>query len=243
MKKNKHYLFVGLKNFYVFNQNHELVYHEENNGLFDLENFKLPAPNFKDLFEKFSEISNTYNIKTLVLSDICFHSQIIDIENFPLSHKKREEVLIWKLSNLLPYKVDSYKIKYQLVDKDRILYYALPITIYDISNKLFKQAGFKCWDIVPESFFIKGFIPEMTGNTLVLVNRKHYIIGMCFKNRILVYLKMRKKVEGISLEQEIELLKKIIFEKLSIDIDNYLICGKENLPGFKQIFKGFGFED
>ncbi len=241
MKNN--YFFIGTKNFFVLNENLEAVFIKENEGLIDLENIKNPVSSYEDLFNVVSDIYRKFNFKTMVLSDICFNCQVIDIENFPLSHAKREEVLTWKLGNLLPYKVDSYNVRYRLVDKDKVLFYALPVTIYGIVNKLMEELGLKCWDIMPESSFITGFLPDLSKNTLFLINRRDYYIGMFFQKGIVTYLKVRKKVAGISFEEEIELIKKVIYEKFSLDIEEYILCGKENMPGFKQIFKGFGFED
>ncbi len=243
MGKSEHYLYVGNKNFYVLNKDLQIVDKQENNGIFNLENFKTPVSSFETLSNVFYDLHAKHPFNTVLLSDICFNSQVIEIENFPFSYSKREEVLTWKLSTLLPYKIDSYKIRYQLIEKDTVLFYALPITLHHAVNKLSDNLKLKCWNIFPESVFITSRLNETSKNTLFLLNRKDYFMAAFFKKGLLVYLKVRKKVKGIPLEKELELIDKIINEKFNIEIEEKLLCGGDNMPGFKQIFKGFGFEN
>ncbi|BBB32468.1 hypothetical protein TTHT_0912 [Thermotomaculum hydrothermale] len=241
--KQTNYFYLGHKNFYILNNELQIVANHSNNGLFNPDNIKTPVSSQQQLLDVFNELYSRNNFNTLILTDLCFSSQVINIENFPLSQSKRDEVLTWKLGSLLPYSVDSYKIKYTLVEKDRVLFYALPITLYSEVNKICNSMKLKCFNILPESYFLISFLPELKDNTFFLLDRDDYFIGMFFKKGVFSYLKVRKKAEGIPLESEIELMKKVIYEKFSSEIKDFYFCGEGNLPGFKQIFKGFGFEN
>ncbi len=243
MAKNNYYFYTGSQNFYIFNNRLEVVLKRENKGFFNPDNLKNPVVSHGNLLKIASSAYQKMPFNTVILPDICFSSQVIDIPNFPFSQVKREEVLNWKLKTLLPYKVNSYNIKYELVEKDTVLFYALPITLSDAINKLMKELGLKCWDIIPESIFLKQLLPQNAKQTLLLVNRADYFIGMLLKDGNIIYLKVRKKVADIPLDQEIDFIKKVIYDRFSLEIEEFLICGEEKLSGFKQIFKGFGFEN
>ena len=240
--KKETVFYIGNENFYLIDQNLNAIYSIRNEGLFDSQNLKRPIPDENAFSFLLKQVREKYSFKTVILSDICFNAGILNVENFPLSRVKRNEVLAWKLKGVLPYSVDSYSLKYYLTGKESLLYYALPITIADSLNLSFEKIGFKCWDIIPESVFIGNFLPEKEEYVLLFIVRKQYFSGVLFHKRVPVYVKIRKRVKAIPLQEEIKLVENVIKENLKIEKFSRMICSKEDIEGFGKIFKGFDFE-
>ncbi len=242
MGKNTNYLFIGRKNINLLSNSLEIVSGVENTVL-NPDDVKNPVPSFDSLVNLLTSFTERGFFNTVILSDTFFFSQVIDIENFPLSHSKREEVLRWKLSNLLPFGIESYIIKYFVSAKNRVLFYALPVPLHTQLNKGLKELNLKCWNIVPESIFAFDFLPSVEKYTLFLLNRGEYFTAILYRNRELIYVKTRKRVKGIDMRSEIELIKKTVNDRFSIEIEVFLACGREDIDGFEKIMRGFGFED
>ena len=242
MEKALNYLFIGRKSINLLNNKLETISGVENSVL-NPDNLKNPVPSFDSFVNLLTSFKDRGFYNTVILSDTFFFSQVIDIENFPLSYSKREEVLRWKLSNLLPFGIESYIIKYFIAGKNRVLFYALPVPLYTQLNKGLKELNLKCWNIVPESMFAFNMVPSIDTHTLFLLNRGWYFTAILYNKKELIYLKTRKRVKGIDMKSEIELIKNTVQDRFSIEIERFLVSGKEDLEGFEKIMRGFGFED
>ncbi len=239
----KNYLYIGKKSFIVFDTNMNILTKKNNEGIIDFENIQNPVESVNSLSSFLREIHKLHPFKEIVIFDIAFNSQVIDVPGLPISHSKRNEVLLWKLDNILPYKVDSYSLKYRIVERDRVLFYALPVTLYNTLNRALASINLKCWDILPESYFLfENFLKE-ENKTLFFLDRNYYFTAMFIKDKEIVYIKSRKKVKKIPVKQEVNIVESVILKKLKTDIGKKLYCSRQFIEGFEKKLKGFDFED
>ncbi len=211
----------------------------DNNEIFSPLNMEMPIKD-SSLFTKLIQNAIAYTEKdkdlTFLLPDVVFASKVLQFDKLPISLKKKEELIHWKLKNFLPAKESLYTVRYSIKD-NFVLTFALPNSVFNSINKCISDAYSNCYNIMPEMLYLLNKLTNAHNeNCILIINRDLYFSVGLIENGFPRFIRTRIKNQNISIEQEIETAIKIIEEQNGITNKNIIVFGNpvENMKSMVQ---------
>lgn len=168
---------------------------------------------------------------TILLPDIMFFSKVLYFEKFPISLKKKNELIFWKLENYLPAKQNLYDIQYS-ISNNFVLTFAIPKTNNNIINNCIMNNYSNEYNILPEFLYILNNAKKNNLiNCILIINRKKYFTATYLKDGFPLFIRTRLKTDSIKMEDEINIFKNIINEKW--DGNKEIVVFGEYLESYK----------
>lgn len=147
----------------------------------------------------------------VLLPDSLVFAKVLTFGKIPFSLKKRDEMIKWKMDAFLPGRVGSFHVQY-CVSGNSVLVAAMPKSTVEELLKQIKRLNTRCFSMVPESFyyantFLEG---EKEGSAVLLVNRARHFSGLVMRKGVVTFVRFRKKIEGLSLQQELNMFTEMV---------------------------------
>ncbi len=161
----------------------------------------------------------------VLLPDSLVFAKVLTFDGIPFSLKKRDEMIRWKMDAFLPGRVESFNVQYNISGKT-VLVAAMPRSTVEELTEHLGLLDIKCFSMVPESFhYANAFLErEKEGSAILLVNRSHHFSGLVVQNGSVSFVRFRKKIQGIGLQEELDMFS----EMVGVDVpERILLFGEE----------------
>ncbi|RLE22105.1 MAG: hypothetical protein DRJ08_04610 [Acidobacteria bacterium] len=151
----------------------------------------------------------------VLLPDSLVFAKVLSFDKIPFSLNKRDEMIKWKMEAFLPGRVGAFNVQYD-ISGDSVLVAAMPkSTVLELEEEL-ALLNARCFSLIPESFYYANLFLERErgGNSVLLTNRSRHFSGLVIQNGRVSFVRFRKKIEGVSLKQELDMFSEILGEDM-----------------------------
>ncbi len=146
-----------------------------------------------------------------VLPDTLFFCRVLQFDRIPLSLRKRDELIQWRMAGYLPGKPGAFVIRYQVFG-DRVLTIAVPRSLHtEVCDRL-EQHWNGCYRLVSETVRMMDlFQHDRNGqDRFLILRREGYFSGLVIQKGQPVLVRTRKFISGVSIETEIDTMEKLM---------------------------------
>lgn len=187
-------------------------------GTLDPLNVDHPVRDERVLAEAITSAGHRLNRRkgcSVLLPDSLVFAKVLTFDGIPFSLKKRDEMIRWKMDAFLPGHVESFNVQYNISGKTALVAAMANSTVEELTRH-FSLLDTKCYSMVPESFhYANAFLErEKEGSAILLVNRAHHFSGLVVQNGSVSFVRFRKKIQGVSLQEELDMFGEMVNEKV-----------------------------
>lgn len=231
-------IYLGNENLYIeeLGINRKTICNNSVYNPFEQNNIVIDSKKFDHLIK--NAIDSTSNSKdlTFLLPDTMFVSKVLTFEKLPLSLKKKQELIYWKLENFLPAKESLYDIQYT-INNLNVLTFALSKSSYNALNNCIFNSLNRSFNIVPEFLYILDKLKKSNNNDcLLIINREKYFTAAYIRNSFPEFIRTRIKTNSININEELNTVKKIVEEKWEYENNQIIVFGKE-IDNYKTVIQ------
>jgi len=160
----------------------------------------------------------------IVVPDILFVCRVLTFDRVPVSLARRQELVNWKMQAFLPGLSDRYQIRYD-VRGTRVLVAAMPTPVWQLVCGMVEDSLDNPYRMVPESVFLaERFLQEYQEGLLIAV-RQRYITAVGIQQGFPVLIRSRLKVAGLSVSEEVDLIRNLLSEQCDGFMPDPLLLG------------------
>ena len=169
----------------------------------------------------------------IIVPDILFICRVLTFDRVPVSLARRQELVNWKMQAFLPDLSDRYQIRYD-VRGTRALVAAMPTPVWQHLCGLVEGVFANPYRMVPESVFLAERFLQEYQEGLVIAVRERYITAVGVQEGFPVLIRSRLKVAGLSVSEEVDLIRNLLSEQCDgFTPDPLLLGDAEDVQGLK----------
>lgn len=146
-----------------------------------------------------------------VLPDTLFFCRVLQFNRIPLSLKKRDELVQWRMAGYLPGKPGAFAIRYQVFG-DRVLTVAVPRSVHAVICDSLEQFWTGCYRLIPETVRVLDLLQQDRNgqDRFLILRRESYFSGLVIQKGNPVLVRTRKFISGIGMEAEVDTMEKLM---------------------------------